>query len=117
MYAQEEVVPGTNGRVYAIIQCRNCHRFGHYLSHCPEASGQQNMYIEEEENEGDTKDEEAQNIQIEEIIRSEDYSSSDESYLVDFASFHFLQSEMVSLTHSTVSKEIIQESQKGSSPI
>ena len=87
MYAQEEVVPGTNGKDHASIQCHSCQKFGHYLSHCPEENGQQNMNVEEEESEEDTKDEGAQNMQIEEIIRGKDSSSSDESYLVDFANF------------------------------
>ena len=40
MYAQEEVVPGTNGKVHATVQCHNCHKFGHYILHCPEENGQ-----------------------------------------------------------------------------
>ena len=49
MYSQDDVVPGTNGKVYAQVKCHECQKFGHYKSHCPEAEGVQNLNIDGEQ--------------------------------------------------------------------
>ena len=48
MYSQEELTPGTNGRMYDHIKCRGCDKYGHYLSHCPEVKEQQNLNVKDE---------------------------------------------------------------------
>ena len=67
MYAQEVLVPGTAGKTHATVNCYGCGKYGHYLSHCPEENGQQNLNVEDEPNEeGEDvqEDEGAQNMHI-----------------------------------------------------
>ena len=70
------------------------------------------MNVEEEENEEVTKDEGAHNMQIEEVLRGEDSSSSDNSYLVDFADFQFLQGKMASPRYPAATETIKAEKSK-----
>jgi len=57
MYAQEKLVPGTNGKFQATVQCHGCEKFGHDLSHCPGDDERENLNVgdeveREEEDEG-----------------------------------------------------------------
>lgn len=109
MYAQEELVPRTNGKTYASVKCYGCDKFGHYLSHCPEENGQQNMDIEEDhaKNDEDIKEDEGdQNLQIEDMLEDGDSLSNNDSYLVDFSDFEFLQEGTMTSKYTTASRVI-----------
>ena len=80
--------------MYPGIKCHGCGRYGHYLSHCPDADGQQNLIVEETKE--DKKDEEGnvnrdQHLQMNDMMNDASSSSSDGSYLVDFRSCQFNQ--------------------------
>ena len=60
MYQQEELVPGTNEKVHALIKCHRCNKFGHYLSPCPETKENQNVMIEEEQDPDNEKEQEGE---------------------------------------------------------
>ena len=104
MYAQEKLFPGTNGKTQPTVKCHGCNKHGHYISHCPEENGQQNLNIGKMRGEKDDEVEEikgAHNLQIRELLDNGDSPSSNESYIVDFSDFQFLQNRKVASKLST----------------
>ena len=83
-------MPGTNRKVHATVQCHGCEKFGHYLYHCPGDDERQNLNVGDEverEEEDEEKEVGAQNMQIEEMLDEDVFSSDNGSCLVDFRDF------------------------------
>ena len=113
MYTQDTVVPGTNEKSHPGIKCHGCGRYGHYLSHCPDADGQKNLIVEEKSKE-EKDDEEnvdmGQHLQVSRMMDDASSSSSDDSYLVDFRNCQFNQmttpSSVLTNKYSTAAKSL-----------
>ena len=90
MFNQTDLVSGTNGKLYKNVQCHGCNKWGHYVSHCPEA-GQQHMHVKQEKQDKEDQDSDNEitgmsNLQIEQLeLSSESSCGSDESYMFDFS--------------------------------
>ena len=99
MYSQDGIVTGTNGKNYPRIEGHGSRKFDHYLSHCPDEIGQQNLNVEEVTNEKEVEEEVelgVQQMQIEGMMDDASSSSSKGSYLLDFRDCQFLQRNLTS---------------------